>query len=148
MQSEDPPAIESTSLGVPPVEVVARCRVCGKSPDLVEFSKSQKKRLKKGLIATCKACSKPAGSSGSASPNPDVGTRPSLDAGANAITGTESSKAPMVSVQVIQGWLGRRNALVHVCVGFAGHCLVCACTSSQRCIFTYNSIAAPHEYET
>ena len=103
MQAEDPPAIESTSLGAPPVEVVARCRVCGKSPDLVQFSKSQKKRLKRGLIATCKACSKPAGSSGSGSPNPDVGTRSSLDAGANAIAGPDSSKALMVSVQVIQG---------------------------------------------
>ena len=119
MQAEDPPAIEPTSLGVPPVEVVAGCRVCGKSPDLVQFSKSQKKRLKRGLIATCKACSKPAGSSGSAAPSPDVGTRPSLDAGANAITGSDSSKTPIVSVQVIQVWLGRWNALARVCVGFA-----------------------------
>ena len=110
MQAEDPPTSECTSLGVPPVEVVAGCRVCGKCPDLVQFSKSQQKRLKKGLIATCKACSKPVGTSGSASLNPDVCTRPSLDAGASATSGTDSSKAPTVSVQLIQRLLGRWNA--------------------------------------
>ena len=51
--------------------------MCGKSPDEVQFSNSQRKRLKKGQIATCKACASPAASSGSAAPTVVAGARAS-----------------------------------------------------------------------
>ena len=105
MQPERPPAKVSTNVGTSPGGV-AGCRVCGKSPDQVQFSNSQKKRLKKGKIATCKACASPADSSGSAEPSGVVDARPSPD-GAKAITGPESPNAPITSVQVTQrnGWV-------------------------------------------
>ena len=75
--------------------------MCGKSPSEVQFSKKQKKRLKKGQVAMCKTCDSAAGSSGSAARSVEVVVgRPSPD-GAKAIAGTESSKIPMVSDQVM-----------------------------------------------
>ena len=65
--------------------------MCGKSSDETQFSNSQLKRLKKGKVATCKACASPADSSGSAAPSVVVGAKASRD-GAKTITGIESSK--------------------------------------------------------
>ena len=81
--------------------MAAGCRVCGKSSDQVQFSKSQSKRLKKGKIATCKNCASPADSGGSTAPSASsVGARVS-SVGATAITETESSTVPMASTQVV-----------------------------------------------
>ena len=102
MQSECAPATESTNPGTSVGKVTAGCRVCGKSPDQVQFSNSQRKRLKKGKIATCKNCASPADSGGSTAPSASsVGARVS-SVGATAITETESLTVPMASTQVMQ----------------------------------------------
>ena len=77
-----------------------RCRMCGQSTDEVQFSNSQRKRLKKGQAATCKACSSSADSSCSAAPSVVIGARPSPD-GAKDVTASTSSKVSMVSGKVV-----------------------------------------------
>ena len=103
------------------------CRVCGKSSDEVQFSNSQRKRLKKGQAATCKGCASPADSSGSAAPSVVAAANLSPD-GAKAVTVSTSSKVSMVSGEVIQCWLGRWNLLPYICVVFMGRYLIGTCT--------------------
>ena len=118
MQPERAPATKSTNVGASAVEVAGGCRVCGKSPDQVEFSNSQRRRLKRGKVATCKACASPDDSGCSGAASVAVSVRSSPDGG-RAITGTESSKVSMESVQVMHsGGYGRYNALAHIRVGF------------------------------
>ena len=103
--------------------------MCGKSPDQVQFSNSQRKRLKKGQIATCKACASPGDSGCSAAASVAASVRSSPDGG-RAITGTESSKVSMESVQAMHsGGYGRYHALAHNRVVLMANSLVCACTS-------------------
>ena len=57
-------AKETTSLDNTPPGKAAGCRLCHKTPDETEFTKSQQKRLKKGKPAICKTCSGTPDSSG------------------------------------------------------------------------------------
>ena len=105
--------------------------MCGKPPGEVQFSNSQKKRLKKGKEAMCKTCAFLADSSGSAVPSVAVGSSASPD-GAKGVTMTESSEASITDMQAAKSMVWHIFAF-----GSPFQNLVCACTSSKLYIYIY-----------
>ena len=86
MQSKPPSAKQSTSSGAASGSTVG-CQICRKTMEQTQFSNSQRKRLKKGMPATCKACRGSAGTSGAGN---SVSASADL---AKAVVNTECSQA-------------------------------------------------------
>ena len=110
-QSKAPSGEQCTSDGAASGRTVG-CRICNKTVKQTQFSNSQKKRLKKGLTAMCKACGASAGNSGvnssvsaaaqRAKPaaKPDQFTAPRLQKGCEPIWNSPGFLLPKENVSV------------------------------------------------